>query len=350
LLQGVYYYSEITSDDDLIPGLMHNTIGGYKIRDLKFVAAFDIDKRKVGKDLSEAIFEKPNCTTIFFKDVPKQGVIVKKGQVMDGLAKHMLKYPQERSFLIDEKQEAVDVVEELKKAKADILINYMPVGSEKATNFYAQAALEADCAFINCMPVFIASNEEWAKKFEEKGLPIIGDDIKSQYGATIVHRVLTKLAHDRGIKITGTYQLNVGGNTDFLNMLERERLKSKRVSKTEAVQSQLPVPLSWEKIHIGPSDYVPWLNDQKICFLRIEGRQFGDVPMNMELRLNVEDSPNSAGCVIDAIRLCKIALDRNIGGPLISASAYFMKHPPKQFPDSVAKEMVEDFINGKRER
>ncbi len=329
---------------------MHNVMGGYKVSDIEMVAAFDIDQRKVGKDLSEAIFQKPNCTKIFCKDVPKQNVIVQKGPVLDGVANHMADWPDERAFRVDEHQKPVDVVAELKKVKADILINYMPVGSEEATRFYAQAALDAGCGFVNCMPVFIASNPEWAEKFKKRGLPIIGDDMKSQFGATITHRVLAKLAADRGIKITGTYQLNVGGNTDFLNMKEQERLKSKKISKTESVQSNLPVPLPWEKIHIGPSDYVPWLNDQKICFCRIEGLQFGDIPMNMELRLSVEDSPNSAGVVIDAVRACKIALDRKLSGPLIGFSAYLMKHPPQQYPDEVARQMVEEFIRGEREK
>jgi myo-inositol-1-phosphate synthase len=350
LLQGIYYYKNVDSNAEPVPGLMHNVFGPYKISDIKFVAAFDIDKRKVGKDLSEAIFEKPNCTKVFCKKIPKQKVIVQKGPVLDGVAKHMADWPADRAFLVDEKQKPVDVVAELKKSGAEILVNYMPVGSEEATKYYAQAALDVGCGFINCMPVFIASNPDWAKKFELKGLPVLGDDMKSQLGATIIHRVLAKLASDRGIKINGTYQLNVGGNTDFLNMKEQARLKSKKISKTESVQSNLPVPLPWEQIHVGPSDYVPWLYDQKICFLRIEGSQFGDVPMNLELRLSVEDSPNSAGVVIDAIRACKIGLDRKISGPLTSISAYLMKHPPIQYPDDIARQMLEEFIQGKRER
>jgi len=350
LLQGLSYYKDIDSNGKQVSGLMHNVFGSYKVSDIKMVAAFDIDKRKVGKDLSEAIFEKPNCTKIFQKEIPKQNVIVQKGPVLDGVAKHMADWPEERSFLVDAKQKPVDVAAELKKAHAEILLNYMPVGSEEAARHYAQAALDAGCAFVNCMPVFIASNAEWAKKFEEKGLPVLGDDMKSQFGATIVHRVLAKLANDRGIEITGTYQLNVGGNTDFLNMKEQERLKSKKISKTESVQSNLPTPLPWEKIHIGPSDYVPFLCDNKICFLRIEGKQFGDVPMNLELRLSVEDSPNSAGVVIDAVRACKIALDRKVSGQLTSISAYLMKHPPIQYPDEVSRQMVEEFIKGQRER
>lgn len=350
LVQGVYYYQNIDSNHELVPGLMHNVFGGYKISDIKFVAAFDVDKRKIGKDLSEAIFQKPNNTTVFQKGLPKTGVIVQKGPVLDGVADHMKDYPDDRTFLVNEKQSACDVVKVLKESKADLLVNYMPVGSEKAAGFYAQAALDAGCGFINCMPVFIASTDAWAKKFEAAGVPIIGDDIKSQFGATIVHRVLAKLASDRGIDLKGTYQLNVGGNTDFLNMKAQHRLHSKKVSKTESVQSNLPVRLKDEFIHIGPSDYVPWLNDQKICFLRLEGTNFGDVPLNLELRLSVEDSPNSAGCVIDAIRAMKLALDRKVAGRLISISSYLMKHPPQQYPDPIARSMVEEFIHGERER
>ncbi|MCD6590713.1 MAG: inositol-3-phosphate synthase [Candidatus Aenigmarchaeota archaeon] len=349
LIQGLFYYKDVDSNDELVPGLMHNVFGGYKISDIKPVAAFDIDARKVGKDLSEAIFAKPNCTTIFHNHIPNLGVIVQKGPVLDGVASHMKDYPEDRTFVVSD-EKPVDVTKVLEESGADILINYMPVGSEEATKYYAEAALKAGVAFINCMPVFIASNPEWARRFEERHLPIIGDDIKSQVGATITHRVLTKMFADRGVKIDRTYQLNTGGNTDFLNMLERARLKSKKISKTEAVQSQLPMRLSDEDIHVGPSDYVPWQKDNKICFIRIEGRKFGDIPIILDLRLSVEDSPNSAGIVIDAIRAAKLALDRGIGGPLISPSAYFMKHPPQQFPDSVAKQMVEEFIKGGRER
>ncbi len=350
LVQGISYYKDAGANDEPVPGLMHNSFGGYKISDIKFVAAFDVDKRKVGVDLSQAIFEKPNCTTVFCKSVPHQNVTVKKGPVLDGIAEHMKDYPADRTFLVDEKQKPVDVAAELKKAKAEVLVNYVPVGSEDAANFYATAALEAGCAFINCMPVFIASNADWEKKFRQKNLPIIGDDVKSQLGATITHRTLAKLFSDRGIKITGTYQLNVGGNSDFLNMLEHERLISKKISKTESVQSQLPTPMEADKIHIGPSDYVPWLNDQKICFLRIEGKKFGDVPLNLEMRLSVEDSPNSAGVAVDAIRAAKLALDRKVGGAITSVSAYLMKHPPIQYPDTVAKQMVEEFIKGERKK
>lgn len=349
LVQGVYYYKNINSNNDLVPGLMHNVIAGYKISDIKFVAAFDVDKRKVGKDLSEAIFEKPNNTTVFQPEVPKQGVIVQKGPVLDGVASHMKDYPADKTFVVDEKQKAVDVASELKKIKAEILLNYLPVGSQQAVEYYVNACLEAGVAFINCIPVFIASNNEWVKRFEEKGLPIVGDDYKSMIGATITHRVLTKLFVDRGVKIDRTYQLNTGGNTDFLNMLERCRLKSKKISKTESVQSQLPIPLGPDNIHIGPSDYVPWQKDNKVCFIRMEGRKFGNVPVTLDLRLSVEDSPNSAGVAIDAIRCCKLALDRGVGGVLKSISAYVMKHPPQQFPDHIAREMVEEFIRGTRD-
>jgi len=349
LVQGLYYYKKVTNNDELVPGLMHNVLGNYKISDIKVVAAFDIDKRKVGKDLSEAIFALPNCTKVFCKNIPKMKVKVKMAPILDGVASHMKEYPEEKTFL-PAKLKPVDIVKELKKSGAEILINYVPVGSEKAARFYAKAALEAGCAFINCMPVFIVSDNTWANKFEKKNLPCIGDDIKSQVGATIVHRTLAHLFSERGVKLLRTYQLNFGGNTDFLNMLERSRLKSKKISKTESVQSQLPIPLIKDNIHIGPSDYVPFLKDNKICYIKMEGRKFGNVPIEIEVKLSVEDSPNSAGCIIDAIRILKLALDRKIGGPLISASAYFMKHPPQQFPDEKAREMLEEFIKGKRER
>lgn len=346
LVQGLFYYKNVKSNSETVPGLMHNVLGGYMISDIEIVAAFDIDARKVGKDVSEAIFAQPNCTKIF-ADVPVIGVNVEKGPVLDGIAEHM-EGNGRSSFIVSGEKEA-DVVEILKKSRTDVLVNYMPVGSEKAAKFYAQCALEAGCAFVNCMPVFIASNKEWANKFEEKNLPIIGDDVKSQLGATIVHRTLAKLCADRGIKIDRMYQLNCGGNSDFFNMLDRSRLKSKKISKTESVQSNMPKRLEDDNIHIGPSDYVPWLNDNKIAFIRIEGRNFGDVPLELELRLSVEDSPNSAGVVIDAIRCCKIALDRKISGPLTAASAYFCKHPSEQFSDDVAREMLEKFISAKRE-
>ncbi|TCK03911.1 inositol-3-phosphate synthase [Phorcysia thermohydrogeniphila] len=347
LIQGIYYYRNKSEEE--ISGLMHYDIGGYKPWDIEVVAAFDIDVRKVGKDVSKAIFEKPNCTTVFCPDVPEMGVEVQMGPIMDGFAEHMKDYPEDQRFVPADK-EPVDVVKVLKESGAEVVINYLPVGSEEATRFYAQCALEAGCAFVNCIPVFIASDEEWAKKFREKGLPIVGDDIKSQVGATITHRVLATLMSDRGVRIDRTYQLNFGGNTDFLNMLERKRLKTKKVSKTEAVRSLLPYPIESDNIHIGPSDYVPWLKDNKIAYIRLEGRLFGDVPMYIELKLSVEDSPNSAGSAIDAIRCAKLALDRGIAGPLYSISAYTMKHPPVQYPDWKAKELVDKFIKGEVER
>mgnify|MGYP000215088740 FL=1 len=347
LIQGIYYYRDKSPEDAI--GLMHWDIGGYKPYDIEVVAAVDIDRRKVGKDVSEAIFAKPNCTKVFCRDIPKMGVEVAMGKILDGVAPHMKNYPEDYTFVPSNGKET-NIVELLEDSGAEIAVNYLPVGSEEATRYYANCCLDAGVAFVNCMPVFIASNKEFARRFEEKNLPVVGDDIKSQIGATIIHRTLAKLFTDRGVKIDRTYQLNVGGNTDFLNMLARDRLKSKKISKTEAVQSVLDIPLEARNIHIGPSDYVPWLNDNKLCFLRMEGRIFGDVPMNLELRLSVEDSPNSAGSAIDAIRCCKLALDRGIGGPLISISAYTMKHPPIQYPDDVAREMVKEFIQGKRER
>ncbi|MDD3735211.1 MAG: inositol-3-phosphate synthase [Candidatus Pacebacteria bacterium] len=349
LIQGLYYYKNIGEKDKLTPGLMHNIVGPYKISDIKVVAAFDIDERKVGKDISEAIWAKPNNTYIITKNVSKMNVKVKMGPVLDGISPVMKDYPKEDRFS-PAKLKPVDVVKELQKSKADMLINYMPVGSDKATQFYAKAALDAGIGFINCVPSFIVSESSWQKKFEQKNIPIIGDDIKAQIGATITHRALAHLFNQRGVKLDRTYQLNFGGNTDFLNMLERSRLKSKKISKTEAVQSQLETPLDQKNIHIGPSDYIPWLEDQKICYIRMEGRKFGEAPVIIDLKLQVEDSPNSAGCTIDAIRILKLALDRKIGGPIYSASAYFMKHPPKQFTDDEAKQMVEEFIQGKRER
>ncbi|MEM7816258.1 MAG: inositol-3-phosphate synthase [Candidatus Aenigmatarchaeota archaeon] len=348
LVQGIFYYKNVDSNNELVPGLMHNVLGGYRISDIKPVAAFDIDERKVGKDLSEAVFAPPNCTRVFCRDVPNLGVSVQKGPVLDGVADHMKDYPEDRTFVVS-KEKPVDVTDILRKSGAEVLVNYMPVGSEQATQYYAQCAIDAGCAFVNCMPVFIASNPAWSERFKKAGIPVIGDDIKSQVGATIVHRTLAKLFSDRGVKIERTYQLNTGGNTDFLNMLERSRLKSKKLSKTRSVQSQLPVPLHPDNIHIGPSDYVPWQKDNKVCFIRMEGRKFGDVPVELELRLSVEDSPNSAGVVIDAIRCAKLGLDRKISGPLISISAYTMKHPPQQYPDSIARQMVEEFIKGERE-
>ncbi len=349
LVQGIYYYRDVGEDDEPVPGLMHNVLGGYKIKDIEIVAAFDIDARKVGLDLSKAIFAKPNCTTIFCKDVPEIGTVVQKAPVFDGVASHMVEHPEDRTFKVS-RQEDVDVAKVLQDVNADVLISYMPVGSHDATRYYANCCLRAGVAFVNAIPEFVVSDKGWEEKFRQAGIPAIGDDIKSQVGATIVHRVLTRLFVERGVKIDRTYQLNFGGNTDFLNMLERARLKTKKISKTEAVRSMVDHELDHENIHIGPSDYVPWLNDNKICYIRIEGRKFGNVPVKLELRLSVEDSPNSAGVMIDAIRCAKIALDRGIGGALIAASAYFMKHPPVQIPDFRAREMLEEFIRGERER
>ena len=349
LLQGIDYYKG-KNDKETI-GLMHWDIDGYKPYDIKVVAAFDIDKRKIGKDVSEAIFEQPNCTMVFCPDMPKTNVKVKMGKILDGFSDHMKQYGDQYSFLPSNEKEASkqDIVKALSESGAEMLLNYLPVGSEEATKFYAECALDAGVAFINNIPVFIASNPEWAKRFKEKKLPIIGDDIKAQFGATITHRILTDLFEKRGVKLERTYQLNTGGNTDFLNMLNRRRLISKKVSKTEAVQSILSQRLDAENIHIGPSDYVPWQKDNKVCFIRMEGKLFGGVPMNLELRLSVEDSPNSAGVAIDAVRCCKLALKREIGGVLYSPSAYFMKHPPKQFSDDEAYKMTEEFIAGKKE-
>ncbi|NYT02043.1 MAG: inositol-3-phosphate synthase [Methanosarcinales archaeon] len=343
LVQGIEYYKTVEESDCI--GLMHYSIGGYRPGDIDVVAAFDIDARKVGMDVSDAIFAKPNCTKTFQPEIPRKGVEVKMGPVLDGVAPHMKDYPDNQSFLVSG-EKPCDIKRELEESGAEILINYMPVGSEKATRYYAQAAIDSGVAFVNCMPVFIASDQAWAEKFKEAGLPVVGDDIKSQIGATIVHRTLTKLFKDRGCKLDRTYQLNTGGNTDFLNMLNRDRLRSKKISKTEAVQSVLDEPLNADDIHIGPSDYIPWQKDNKICFLRMEARIFGDVPINLELRLSVEDSPNSGGSSIDAIRICKLALERGISGPLLEISAYTMKHPPVQYPDDVARELVERFIAG----
>ncbi|MBU4374779.1 MAG: inositol-3-phosphate synthase [Euryarchaeota archaeon] len=335
LIQGLEYYKDVKKSDDIVPGLMHNALGGYLISDIKPVAAFDIDRRKVGKDLSRAIFLEPNCTKKF-SEVPEMEVPVMKGQVLDGVAPHMKDY-----FRVDEKQKPVDVASVLKKTKAQILINYLPVGSDEAVRWYASQALEAGCAFINCIPVFIASDKKWAEKFRKAKLPIIGDDIKSLVGATIVHRALTQMIVDRGAKIDSTYQLNIGGNTDFRNMTDPSRLKSKRISKTESVASQIPYDAY---VYAGPNGCIDCLNDNKICHLRIDFKLFGDVPAYVDLKLSVEDSPNSAGVVVDAIRVAKIALDRKIGGPLLPASAYFMKHPPQQMRESEARAKLEEFI------
>jgi myo-inositol-1-phosphate synthase len=350
LIQGIEYYRRKDSKDAI--GLMHWTIDGYRPSDIEVVCAFDIDKRKVGRDVNVAIFEKPNCTMVFCPDLPKSGVKVTMGQILDGVSEHMINYEDDYTFVPSNAKQATkkDVMAVLKESRTEMLLNYLPVGSEEATKFYAECALDAGVAFINNMPVFIASNPDWARRFKEKNIPLIGDDIKAQLGATITHRTLTDLFRKRGVKLERTYQLNTGGNTDFLNMLNRTRLASKKESKTEAVQAVMAKRLDKRDIHIGPSDYVPWQNDQKVCFLRMEGKLFGDVPMNLEIRLSVEDSPNSAGVAIDAIRCCKLALKRGIGGILFSPSSYFNKHPPKQYPDDEAFRLTEEFIEGKRER
>jgi len=336
LIQGVYYYKK-AKETSFVPGLMHVNLGGYHISDINFVAAFDIDKNKVGKDLAEAIFTPPN-NTFKFTEVPSTGVKVQRGMTHDGLGKYL-------SQVIEKAPgPTVDIVKILKETQTNVVLNYLPVGSEGATKWYIEQVLAAGCGFVNCIPVFIAREKYWQKRFEEMGLPVIGDDVKSQVGATIVHRVLTRLFRDRGVKLERTYQLNFGGNTDFLNMLERERLESKKISKTTAVTSQLDYKLDPDDIHVGPSDYVPWLKDRKFCHIRMEGRTFGDVPLNLELKLEVWDSPNSAGVVIDAIRCCKLALDRGLKGALIAPSAYFMKSPPVQYTDDEARRMVEEFI------
>ena len=350
LLQGIKYYKGKKSADAI--GLMHWDIGGYKPYDIEIVAAFDIDKRKVGKDITQAIFELPNCTTVFCRDMPQSGVIVQMGAILDGFSEHMREYEDKYTFIVSDQKEPSkkECINILKDSGAEILLNYVPVGSENAAKFYAQCALEAGVGFINNIPVFIASNEQWGKKFKNANIPIIGDDVKSQLGATIIHRVLANLFKARGVKLERTYQLNTGGNTDFLNMLSRSRLLSKRESKTESVQSQLlEKRLAKENIHIGPSDWVAWQKDNKIGFIRMEGKLFGDIPMNVELRLSVEDSPNSGGVVIDAIRCCKLALERGKGGILYSPSSYFMKHPPHQYTDDEALRLTEDFIQGRRE-
>jgi myo-inositol-1-phosphate synthase len=346
LVQGLAHYQNGGQNEQI--GLMHWDLGGYRPKDIKLVAAWDVDRRKVGRDVAEAIFAKPNCTAIFCDHVPPSGTIVEMGRVLDGYSDHMADWPDDRTFLLaDEAQpEKADVVRRLKETEADVLLNYLPVGSQEATEFYAECALEARVAFVNNMPVFIASNPEWARRFTQAGVPIIGDDIKAQLGATIVHRVLTDLFRKRGVKLDRTYQLNTGGNTDFLNMSNRKRLASKKVSKTEAVQSVAEHRLDDENIHIGPSDYVAWQNDNKVCFLRMEGQLFGGVPMNIELRLSVEDSPNSAGVAIDMIRCAKLARDRGLGGPIHPASAYFCKHPPIQTTDDEAHEALQAFIRG----
>jgi len=342
IVQGVHYYKN-AREDETVPGLMHVNFGGYHVRDAKFVAAFEVNKNKIGKDLSQAIFTEPNCCAKF-ADVPTLNVKVSPAPVLDGAAPHM-----EKTFSVYKECEIkpANVVDVLKKSKAEILVNYLPVGSREAARFYAQAALDAGCAFVNCMPEFIASDSAWAKKFEERGLPIAGDDIKSQVGATILHRNLARLCVDRGVIIDETYQLNLGGDTDFENMTVEERLKTKRISKTEAVTSMVPYDLP---TRIGPSDYVPFLGNKKICYLWLKGRKFGDRPLMISVKLEVEDSPNSAGVVIDVIRAAKIALDRKIAGQLLSISSYAFKHPPIQVPDPIAKQSVEEYIQGLRQR
>jgi len=338
LVQGVHYYHE-APEDEFVPGLMHVNLGGYHVRDIHFVAAFDIDANKVGKDLAEAICMPPN-NTVQFATVPRMGVPVSRGMTHDGLGKYL-------SEVITKAPGATaDVVSILKEQKVDVVVNFLPVGSEEATKWYVEQELAAGCALVNCIPVFIATGEHWQRRFTQANLPIIGDDVKSQVGATITHRVLTRLFRDRGVKLERTYQLNFGGNTDFYNMLERERLESKKISKTNAVISQLDYDLGPDNVHVGPSDYVPWLTDRKWCYIRMEGRTFGDVPLNLELKLEVWDSPNSAGVVIDAIRCCKLALDRGIGGPLIGPASYLMKSPPRQFSDDEARQRLEAFVEG----
>lgn len=336
LIQGVHYYKDEDSDD-FTPGLMNLNLGGYHIRDIEFSAAFDVNKAKVGVDLSEAIFAHPN-NTIKFSDVPHLGVSVHSGMTHDGMG-HKLS-----EVIETDDQSPGNIVEILKTTKTDVVVSYLPVGSEKATKWYVEQILQAGCGFVNCVPVFIASDSYWSEKFKKRGLPIIGDDIKSQVGATILHRVLTRLFRERGVKLLRTYQLNFGGNTDFYNMLERDRLESKKISKTNAVTSQLDYDLGEGNVHISPSDHIPWLEDQKWCHIRMEGETFGGVPLKLETKLEVWDSPNSAGVVIDAVRCCKLALDHDLKGPIASASAYFMKSPPTQFTDEQAKQMVESFV------
>jgi len=338
LVQGVEFYKN-AAPEDFVPGLMHVDLGGYHVGDIQIVAAFDVDANKVGRDVAEAIFAHPN-NTYRFAAVPRLGVEVQRGTTLDGLGKYMSREIQEADV------PPVDVVGILREARADVVVSYLPVGSEEATQFYVEKALEAGCGFVNCIPVFIASRPYWQKRFEKKGLPIIGDDIKSQVGATITHRLLTQLFRDRGVRLDRTYQLNFGGNSDFLNMLERERLESKKISKTQAVTSQLDYQLPPGCVHVGPSDYVPWLEDRKWCYIRMEGTTFGNVPLNCEVKLEVWDSPNSAGVVIDAVRCVKLALDRGIGGVLTGPASYFMKSPPEQLPDHEASARTEAFIRG----
>jgi len=342
LVQGVEYYKD-ADPESRVPGLMHVQFGPYHVRDVEFVAAFDVDAKKVGRDLAEAIGASEN-NTIKICDVPPTGIIVQRGPTLDGLGQYY------RELITESDDPHVDVVQALRDARADVLVSYLPVGSEQADRYYAQCALDAGVAFVNALPVFIASDPQWAAKFTQAGVPIIGDDIKSQVGATITHRVLAKLFEDRGVELLRTYQLNVGGNMDFMNMLERTRLQSKKVSKTQSVTSQIPHEMEKAAVHIGPSDHVPWLDDRKLAFVRLEGKAFGDVPLSLEYKLEVWDSPNSAGVIIDAIRAAKIALDRGIGGPLLSAASYLMKSPPEQYGDDDARDAVEKFIRGEVDR
>jgi myo-inositol-1-phosphate synthase len=350
LIQGVHYYRRVSDEGGECVGLAHPTLGGYRPDDVRIVAAIDIDARKVGRPIHEAVFAPPNNTKAFFTDFRYDDVKVSMGNVLDGVADHMKDYPEHQRFVVADAPSATqDQIEKhIRDSGAEILMNYLPVGSQKATEFYAECCLNTGASLINCIPVFIVSDSKWASRFKKAGIPCVGDDVKAQVGATITHRVLTRLMEDRGAKIDATYQLNTGGNTDFLNMLERKRLGSKKVSKTEAVQSQLAVPLPPDQVHIGPADYVPWQKDNKVCFLRIEARGFGGVPLHIEARLSVEDSPNSGGETVDAIRCCKLARDRGLAGPLKAVSAYTMKHPPEQFTDAKAREMMDKFIaNGK---
>ncbi|HEY0031827.1 MAG TPA: inositol-3-phosphate synthase [Devosia sp.] len=341
LVQGLTYYRDADGNEP-VPGLMHVNLGGYHVSDIKIAAAFDVASTKVGRDVAEAIYTEPNNTTRF-ADVEPLGVIVQRGNTLDGIGKYLAETIEEAEGPV------VDVAEELRRSGVDVLVSYLPVGSEQATQFYAEQAIKAGCGFVNCIPSFIASKPEWEQRFAAAGLPIVGDDIKSQVGATIVHRMLANLFRDRGVKLDRTYQLNVGGNSDFLNMLERERLHSKKISKTQAVTSQMDVPLPAGDVHVGPSDHVPWLTDRKLAFIRLEGTTFGGVPLSAELKLEVWDSPNSAGVVIDAVRCAKLALDRGIGGALIGPSSYFMKSPPRQFTDDEARRRVDEFIAGAEE-
>jgi len=342
LVQGVHYYKN-ASEDEFVPGLMHVNLGGYHISDINFVAAFDIDKNKVGKDLSKAIYTTPN-NTFKFCDVPKTGVKVERGMTHDGLGKYL------SQIITKAPGPTADIVKILKETQTDVVINYLPVGSEEATKWYIEQILTAGCGLVNCIPVFTAREAYWQKRFAECGLPVIGDDIKSQVGATITHRVLTRLFRDRGVRLERTYQLNFGGNTDFYNMLERDRLESKKISKTNSVTSQLDYDIGSNNIYVGPSDYVPWLDDRKFCYIKMEGRTFGDVPLNIEMKMEVWDSPNSAGVVIDAVRCCKLALDRGLSGAIVGPSSYFMKSPPIQYSDSEAHSETECFIMGEKQK